>query len=137
MYAKKYTYEDFDGNEITETFYFNFTELELMKLHNETEGGLDGFIKKMEAEQDVVKMQEFFQNLMDKSYGVRIDNNRFSKKPEYLDAFKESQAYSDLFFLFASDADEGAKFINQIMPKKLRQQAEAMAAQEKASIESN
>lgn len=123
MYCKEYTFEDYDGNNVTEKYWFHLSEMELLDMHNSKEGGLDGLIEKIQKEQDAVKMQEFFKELMNKSYGVRIDNVRFSKKPEYLEAFQESPAYSDLFFLFASDEKEATAFINGIMPKKLRDKA--------------
>lgn len=122
MYAKTYTYEDFFENEVTKTFYFHMTEIELMDLANSKDGGLVNMIESMQKEQDVVKMQAFFRELMDLSYGVRTENGGFSKDPEYLKEFKESAAYSDLFFLFASDEKEASDFINGIMPKKLRAQ---------------
>ena len=40
MLTKKITYEDFDGNSITEEFQFNLTKSELMKMELAEEGGM-------------------------------------------------------------------------------------------------
>lgn len=56
MYAKTITYTDYNGNERTEEFYFNFSTAELAEMELSTKGGLEGEIKYIANEQDGAKL---------------------------------------------------------------------------------
>lgn len=118
MLKKTVTYTDFDGRERTEDFYFNLTKAELMDLELSREGGLQKQIDKIIASQSVPQIVEIFKTLVLKAYGEKSDDGRrFMKSPEITEAFKETQAYSDIFMEFATDSDAAAAFINGIVPE--------------------
>lgn len=121
MYKKTMTYVDFDGNERTEDFYFNLTKAEIMEMEMGTTGGLSAMIQKIVDEQDQPKIIEMFKSLILKAYGVKSpDGKKFMKKVNGVplaEEFEQTEAYSDLFMLLATDADAAADFVNNTVPK--------------------
>ena len=125
MLKRTMTYETFDGDQVTEDFYFNLTKAELMEMSLGTYGGLDKFIEKIVNTQDTPKIIEFFKEIVLKSYGQKSDDGkRFIKSPELRDAFAQTNAYSDLFMTLSTDADEAAAFINGLVPKDIAEEME-------------
>lgn len=119
MYAWKHTYTDYNGNERTETFYFNFTKAELIDLEWRTPGGLEQYMKNIMAMQNGQALADVFKMLIQKSYGVKDpEGRRFIKNPEVLHNFTETEAYSDLYIQLATDDKAGAEFINGVFPKE-------------------
>ena len=118
MVIKTIKYEDYNGNIREEKFHFNLNQAELMEMEASKNGGLSTYIQRIAEEQDAPKIMELFKELLQKSYGVKSDDGkRFIKSKELTEAFVQTEAYSELFVLLASDADEA--FINGIIPKKL------------------
>ena len=118
MYVEELTYKDFDGNERTEEFRFNLTETEVGELEFTTEGGLEGYVKLIEQEQDVAKIIILFKKIINLSYGVKsLDGKYFRKSPELLADFQSTQAYSDFYMSLLADPQKAAKFIECVTPK--------------------
>lgn len=117
MLKKEITYNDFNGTERTESFYFNLTKAELTEMELGTEGGMSGMIEKIVAEQDIQRIMELFKSIIQKAYGEKsLDGRRFVKNQEILDNFTQTEAYSKLFMELATNADAAAEFINGLMP---------------------
>lgn len=138
MYKKTLTYTDFDGNEREDTFYFNFTEAELMELELSQDGGLSGLIEKVSEEKDNRRIVAIFKDLLSKSIGEKsVDGKRFLKNDEIRDNFIQSAAYSKLFMLLSFDADEAAAFVKGVVPNVEESSVikELIAKQSKASAE--
>ena len=111
------TFTDYDGNVRTEDFYFNLSKAELMKMEMGETGGLEKLLRKIIAEQDNVKIMEYFDDIISRSYGVKSpDGREFVKSPELTKKFKETEAYSDLFMELCTDAKKAADFVNQVLP---------------------
>ena len=117
MLKKKITYVDFDGNERTEDFYFNFTKAEVTEMEMSTEGGLGKMLEKIVAAQDTKRIIETFKDLILRAYGEKSpDGKRFIKNQELKDAFSQTEAYSELFMELAMSPDMAAAFVNGIIP---------------------
>lgn len=117
MLKKTITYNDFNGVERTEDFYFNLTKAELMEMQLETDGGLDVKIKKIVDSKDAHEIVKFFKKIVLQAYGVKSDDGkRFVKSDKLREEFEQSAAYSDLFMLLATNADEASAFVNGILP---------------------
>ena len=131
MLKKTITYNDYNGNELTEDFYFNLSKAEIMEMEMSTEGGLAERIQKIVAAQDAPQIIAIFKDLVLKAYGEKsADNKQFRKvdekgNPLYI-GFSQTEAYSNLFMELATDSDKAAEFVNGIIP------ADALAAQKKA-----
>lgn len=117
MYIKTMTYTDFDGNKRTEDLHFNFTKAEILRLDREFPGGLSEKLIAVVKKLDPHEIVETFEWLIQKAFGVREDNGRrFVKRPEDLEAFMETQAYSDLLMEIVTNPSYAAEFVNQIVP---------------------
>ncbi len=128
MIKKSITYTDYNGNERTEDFYFHLTKAEITKMEMSTTGGLAEKIQRVVAAQDQPAIIAIFEDLIQKSYGVKTPDGRgFQKKQEYLDSFIATEAYSQLFMELATDADAAAKFINGVVPADMSQQGLVVA----------
>ena len=119
MYKWDHTYTDYNGNERTETFYFNLSKGELLDLEWRTPGGLENYMKHIMSMMDGQALADTFKMLVNKSYGVKgPDGRTFIKTPEVLNNFKFTEAYSDLYMLLATNDKAAAEFINGIFPKE-------------------
>lgn len=125
MIKETITYEDFNGNQRTEDFYFNLTKAEITEMQLSTAGGFDEMVKKIIAAQDTPALIDIFKKLVLKAYGQKSDDGkRFMKKGGALaDEFAETNAYSELFMKLATDSDAAIKFINGVVPADLAQEA--------------
>ena len=120
MLKKTIKYEDFDGNERSEDFYFNLTKAELMEMELSTEGGLEKRIQSIINAQDIPKIVAIFKDLILRSYGEKsLDGKRFIKNDEIRDAFAQTEAYSELFMELATDEKAASEFVKGIVPKNL------------------
>lgn len=125
MYVEKMTYKDFDDIERTETFYFNLTEAEIAELELTTEGGLQTRLQSIIDSKNQAEIVRQFKKIVLMAYGEKSDDGRFfMKTPEITARFACTQAYSDLFMKLATDADAASKFVNSIIPPRLREAAQ-------------
>lgn len=116
MFKKTITYNDFNGVERTEDFYFHLTKAELIKLEFSESGGLTHIIEEITKEEDTEALLNIFDKVIRMSYGKRsLDGKHFEKKPEYANSFLASEAYSELFMEFMQDANKASEFINGIV----------------------
>lgn len=118
MLKKTITYEDFNGVERKEDFYFNLSKAEIMEMQFGTVGGLDTMLKKIIDAKDVKSIMDTFKMLILKAYGIKSDDGRrFIKSEEISKEFEQTEAYSILYMELASDDNAAAEFVNGIIPK--------------------
>lgn len=133
MLTKKITYEDFDGNKITESFQFHLTKSELMKMELSESGGMYSTLEKMVNENNTPKLVEYFDMFIKKSYGKKSeDGKRFIKSKELTDEFTQSLAYDELVVELLSNPDEAVAFFQGIIPKELSTQIDTKSVIEEA-----
>lgn len=121
MLKKTITYNDYNGTERTEDFYFNLTKAEVMEMEMSTSGGLAEMIENIVKAQDTPSIIKIFKDLILKSYGEKSpDGKRFMKVNDagipLSIAFSQTEAFSMLFMELATNADEASKFVNGIIP---------------------
>lgn len=138
MLKKTITYEDYNGNEYTEDFYFNLSKTELLEMETSVTEGMTVML------QDIVKagkahdMLQVYKNIILSSFGTKSeDGKRFIKSKEAAAAFVESPAFDELFVSLASDADIAAEFVNGIIPRALAEQVKTLTAAEIVEEDSN
>lgn len=120
MLKKTITYNDYNGVERTEDFYFNLNKAEILEMEMSATGGLAESIKKIVAAQDQPAIIKLFKSLILKAYGEKsADGKRFKKSEELSDEFAQTEAYSILFMELATDADAASEFVNGIVPAGL------------------
>ena len=118
MYKINIKYTDYNGNEKAEDFFFHLNKAEIMEWEFSEVGGLKAKIERIIASQSVPEIAELFKEIITKSYGVKDPSGkRFIKNKEVLDEFVQSEAYSELYMMLATDSDAATKFVNGVIPK--------------------
>ena len=80
MLQKTITYTDFNGNERTEDFFFNFTDAELTQYNFSFKGGIEKKLEDIIASENMQEILEIFKDLILLSYGIKSeDGKRFIK----------------------------------------------------------
>jgi hypothetical protein len=124
MLKKSITYEDYNGETVTEDFFFHLSKAELVELEMSHEGGLSEAMKKIVAAEDGKSIIAEFKNIILTAYGVRSeDGRRFIKNQQLREEFASTEAYSTLFMELVTDADAASEFINGIVPQGLAEEA--------------
>lgn len=121
MLKKTITFEDFDGNERTEDFYFHLKQSDVIKLLT-TSGDytLDKVLTRLSTERNGKKIMDIIENIIKISYGKKsIDGRKFEQTDEIWNDFYQTEAYSILFTELVTDAKAASDFVNGIIPKKL------------------
>lgn len=118
MLVKTITYNDYDGTERTETFYFNLNEAEISRMHLSIDGGMKAYINKIVNAKSNIEIIKFFDKILEASFGVKSDDGRrLIKSPELFKAFTETEAYNQLYMeLLGNEGKNAAAFIQAIIP---------------------
>jgi hypothetical protein len=125
---KTITYEDFNGEKVSEDFFFHLSRAELVELELSHEGGLSESLQRLIAAEDNAHIIKEFKNIILMSYGQRSsDGRRFTKNQQLREEFESTEAYSALFMELVTDTDAAIEFINGIVPAGLAEQAAEIA----------
>ena len=133
MFVKKIKFEDFNGVEREQSFYFHLMESELLELQASIGGeGFTEYVKRIINTNDTPKLAELFKKLILMSYGEKSDDGMTFVKNDPIrgklsDWFAQTQAYSELYTSLISDEKEAVEFFNRVIPARL---AEKVAAEQ-------
>lgn len=129
MIKKTIVYTDYNGNQRKEDFYFNLTKAECARMEMGIEGGMSEMINRIVAAQDVPSLISIFEDMIQKSYGVKTPDGRgFIKRKEDLESFMSTEAYSELYMELVTNAEAAAEFLNGIIPSNIDKKTEQIAA---------
>lgn len=118
MVKETITYTDYNGVERKEEYLFNLNKAELMELELTTEGGLSAMIQSIVDANNIPEIVKIFKKLLLMAYGKKSpDGRRFIKSEELSKEFAQTEAYSELFMEFATNAEKAAEFINKMIPE--------------------
>lgn len=127
MLKKSITYEDFDGNEVTEDFYFHLSKAELIEMEMSHKGGFEKYLKAIVKAEDGAAIIAEYKKLVLMTYGQKSEDGKgFVKSQALRDKFESTNAYSELFMELCTNATLAAEFVNGVIPRGL---AESIAKQ--------
>lgn len=131
MLRKTITFEDLEGRQITEDFYFNLSRAEIIEMEVSEKEGLRETLQKVIKEDDRQKIIGYFKKIILAAYGIKSeDGRRFIKSDDLRQSFSQTDAYSALFMELATDANAAAEFMNGIVPAGLAAEAQAEIAKQ-------
>lgn len=131
MLKKTITYTDFNGDEVSEDFFFHLSKAELVELEFSQEGGLSEGLKKIIATEDGKEIMRVIKDFILKAYGKKsYDGRRFIKNQQLREEFESSEAYSVLFMELITDPEASITFMNGIVPQGMAEEAEQLTLQE-------
>ncbi len=120
MHKRIIKYEDFNGEQREEHFYFNLSKSEVTKMELSTEGGLKEKVESLVRSRNGEEIMKILEGIILGSYGVKSpDGRNFMKSQQISDDFKSTPAYDILFFELVTDAEKSAAFIQAILPKDM------------------
>jgi len=123
MLKREIKYEDFDGNEVSEIFYFNLSKPELIELEVEHKQGFGKLLQSIVETKDNKELVAKFKQIILMSYGVKSeDGRRFIKSDQLREEFAQTAAYSELFMELASDDNAAVIFLTGILPRDISAQ---------------
>lgn len=114
------TYENFDGEKVTEDLYFNITKAELSELNFKYNGNLQEVIKKATDSKDAKTIYEVFKDILMLGYGTKEESNGktiFVKTAHAAEVFTHTEAFSTLLFDLASNEELMTTFVTKMLPK--------------------
>lgn len=120
MLKKTITYEDFDGNQVTEDHFFHLSKADLVEMEVSQKGGMAAYLQTIIDSDDGNQIMAQFKSLILKSYGKRSDDGRrFTKNDQLRQEFESSEAYSTMFMELVTDAGAAAQFVEGVVPHNL------------------
>lgn len=124
MIKKTVTYKDYNDVERTETYYFDFSEAEVMDMQASKFNGFNAYLESIINEKDPSKIIKTFKELVLAAYGEKSEDGRsFIKEApdgtKLADKFKQTKAYSDIYMELALDAKAAADFVNNVFPPNM------------------
>jgi hypothetical protein len=129
---KTITYEDFNGETVSEDFFFHLSKAELVELELSHQGGLSAALERIVETEDGKSIVAEFKNIIMTAYGKRSDDGkRFIKNQELRDEFESTEAYSVLFMELVTDTGAAVEFINGVIPQGMAEEAAKLAGTEK------
>jgi hypothetical protein len=133
---KTITFEDFNGETVSEDFFFHLSKAELVELELSHKGGLSESLKRIIDAEDGKGIIAEFKNIILSAYGQRSDDGkRFVKNQQLRDEFESSEAYSTLFMELVTNTDSAIEFINGVIPAGMAEEAAKLAAVDFPPIE--
>ena len=125
MLKKEITFENFAGEEVTKTAYFNLSKTQAMKLVS-ANGGMDKYLQSILDKKDAEGFIDWVEDLIYKSYGKRDESNPeiFDTSKEVKDEFKASPAFDELAYTLLTNEKEFTEFFFGILPKAMREELE-------------
>lgn len=135
MHKQTMTFQNLEGKEVTESFYFNLNEREVILFQAQnrwkTEGGIEGIINGMIESENEEELFAFFEEMVRMSFGRKDEDGvHFLKSEAEAERFIQHVAYPKLFMKLMSEDGEMANFVNGMFPAEM--QAEIKKAQKEA-----
>jgi hypothetical protein len=125
MLKKPITYTNFDNESVTETFYFQILESELVELEADRPQGLAAYLEAISEANDRKELIAEFKRIILIAYGIKSeDGKRFVKSDQLREEFTQMPAYDVLFMELATDANAAADFLQGALPAKYTQALE-------------
>lgn len=129
MLKREITYDDYNGNTVTESFYFNLSKPELIEMEVEYKDGLAALIQSVINAKDNKTLISLMKDLILRCYGQKsADGKRFIKSAELRVEFSQSAAYEVLFMDLATNDKAASIFITGVLPKDMTTDVEKMMA---------
>lgn len=125
MITETVSFENYNGEIVTETLHFNITKTELMQAQAEFDGDFAAKMIEISESKDPAKIAAGFRMILRIAYGVRSEDGRhFRKSEEIWEDFVSSAAFDTFLWSLMTDGDKATRFVNSILPRDLRDQYE-------------
>jgi hypothetical protein len=136
MFTKTMEFDDLDGKTVQQTFYFNFTRLEITKMlaFDDLEGKIarlttPAALKSLSEPENAKEAYGIFEELILNAYGRKTADNRgFEKNPALKQEWANHMAFPELIFEMLENTELAAEFMEKCLPKRMVDAAKAEMA---------
>lgn len=113
MIKKDFTYTNFDGEQVTETWWFHLFKSEMIKMHMyDPSGDLEAMLKRIVADGKPKEIIDTFDSIIKLAVGKRsADGKRFIRNQELIDEFFQTPSYDEFFCQLVTDANFAVEFL--------------------------
>ncbi len=120
MLKREITYEDFNGETVTDIFYFNISKPELIEMEVEYDQGFSSWIQQIIDAKDHKTLLHQFKTIVLLAYGQKSDDGkRFIKSDQLREEFSQTAAYQALFIELATNDNAASTFLIAVLPKDM------------------
>ena len=135
MFSRTFNYTDYNGQPRKETWYFNLTKAEVLKMELGSWGGMSTMLRRLIREENPEKIIEIIEKMILGAVGEKSpDGRKFIKSKEIQEDFRLTPAYDELFQELVLDPDKAILFVKGCLPEDL---AAAISENEKLEAEQN
>lgn len=128
MIQRDITFKDLDGKDVTESYYFALSKLEIFNIYAE-DREFFSTIESIRENPDPLTIVRSSVRLLMMSVGRRSeDGRRLIKSPEITSEFSQSAALETIAFDLLMDSDFAVKFFNDLLPSDISETVEKMRA---------
>lgn len=120
MLKKEVKYTDYNGDERTETLFFNLTKAEIAKIQLKENGNFIEYMQRLLQKKKIEELYLFFEDFVRRSYGEKSpDGSKFIKTPELTQEFEFSPAFSEVVMELVQSPDALQAFVMGVIPKDM------------------
>lgn len=120
MLKKDITFEDIDGNEVTETFYFNLDRAEMLEMELRFgDKGLEEHFRKVVESNDRGAILDIYRYILSSTVGRRV-GKLFVKNEEIRNEFMHGGAYAQMFMDLFNNPNGIIEFFRGVLPNKMQ-----------------
>ena len=131
MLKKTIKFEDYNGEQRSEVYYFNLTKSELTRWNFEHKEGIGPYVDRMLKENNYRELLRVFEDLISMSYGIPdADGLHFRKSKAITEDFENSPAYDELFMELVNDNTKFEAFVTALVPRDLAAEIKKQQAEE-------
>ena len=127
MLKKDITYTNYNGQTVTEPFYFNISPADLIDMEVEAsdyntpdekgDTGYKAMINAIIKSEDTKALMKVFKDLISRSYGVKTaDGKHFYKGEDVFREFSSTEAYSALMLDLLGNTENAVNFVKGVFP---------------------
>lgn len=117
MLKKSITYMDYNGNELTEDFYFHLSKAKVADMETSVEGGFSTKLKKLSTNATGADIVRIIKEFISASYGIKSeDGKHFYQSAEISREFESTEAYSELLMELCTNTEAAIEFVSKIFP---------------------
>lgn len=121
MFKKTIKYEDFNGEQQEEDFYFHMSKAELIEMA--ADGDIQKRLQRIIESKDNRKIFDEFKALLANAVGLRSEDGRTFRKDDYARAqLMESPAFDELVLELCTDAKAATEFVTNLIPQKMQKE---------------
>lgn len=136
MLIRRVKFTDYNGQEREMEYAFHLNKAETIQwMTTAGEYTLDKLLLRLAEERNGKRIMEIFEDLIHRSYGRKsLDGISFEKNEADWLAFKQSEAYSEIFCELVTDAKKAAAFVNGVIPADVAKDVQTALEENRDSL---